>query len=105
MPLTPHQKAFLDFITHFRDKNGFAPSQTEIAKHLGYRSLGTVQKYLVRLREQGFLENVPNARRGLSVKSSKPATTLAVTLPLLGRVAAGRPIEAIRDQMDPIEVP
>ncbi len=114
MPLTPHQKAFLDFITRFQAKQGFAPSQSEIATHFGYRSLGTVQKYLIRLRNQGLLEGVPNARRGLSVRpleeKSQPKTTetppfkTAVTLPLLGRVAAGKPIEIIETQ-DHIDVP
>src|SRR4051812_22013935 len=102
MPLTPQQKAFLDFIANFQLKYGFAPSQTEIAKHFGYRSLGTVQKYLVRLRKQGFLESTPHARRGLSVKPHKAAT--GITLPLLGRVAAGQPIEAIETSVQ-IEVP
>ncbi len=104
MPLTPKQKAILDFITDFRVENDFAPSQAEIAKHFGYRSLGTVQDYLVRLRDEGLLENTPHARRGLSVNPLKPRAALGLTLPLLGRVAAGRPIEAIETQ-DQIEVP
>lgn len=104
MPLTPKQKALLDFITFFRAKNGFAPSQTEIAKHFGYRSLGTVQDYLVRLKEEGFLDNTPHARRGLLVRPLKHGTALGLTLPLLGRVAAGKPIEAIETH-DQIEVP
>lgn len=107
MSLTPKQKAFLDYLTQFRTENGFAPSQNEIAEHFGFRSLGTVQKYLVRLKEKGLLESTPHAKRGLAVKPRKPAAALGVSLPLLGRVAAGRPIEAIeaRDEMNEIEVP
>lgn len=107
MALTPHQKKILDFIRNFSVENGFAPSQTEIAKHFNYRSLGTVQKYLTRLREQGLLDSRPNARRGLSVKTSKTTSRVSLTLPLLGRVAAGKPIEIIENQDDSeqIEVP
>lgn len=106
MSLTPKQKAFLDFITFFRAEHGFAPSQIEIAKHFGYRSLGTVQKFMVRLREQGLLESTLHARRGIAVKSLKPklTSTSSLLLPLLGRVAAGKPIEAVETQ-DQIEVP
>ncbi len=103
MPLTPKQKAVLGFITDFQAKHGYAPSQMEIAAHFGLRSLGSVQDYLVRLREGGFLENVPHARRGLSTKPVKEVGT-SMSLPLLGFVAAGKPIEAVESQ-DQIEVP
>ncbi len=115
MPLTPKQKQFIEFIDDFKRKQGFAPSQAEIARHFGFRSLGTVQRYLTRLREQGLLERAPaNARRGLAVKSNlawmedgdtaKMSSRQRMTLPLLGRVAAGQPIEAI-ETLNEIEVP
>ena len=110
MPLTPKQQAFLEFIAQFKDQHGFAPSQTEIAEHFGFRSLGTVQKYLGYLKEQGLLEPAPaHTRRGVIARSqsitperNRPAPP--TSLPLLGRVAAGRPIEAIEDAAS-IEVP
>ncbi len=107
MPLTPKQKLFIEFIDDFTRKQGFAPSQTEIARHFGFSSLGTVQRYLTRLREQGLLHKAPaHARRGLAVKTSPRSvpSSLSSTLPLLGRVAAGSPIEAIESH-DEIEVP
>jgi len=102
--LTPKQKEVLDFIHSFSEEHGYSPSQQEIASHFGFKSLGTVQNYLVRLERQGILRKTLNARRGAQVVSqavsspSKPATAEGsgtVPLPLLGKVAAGRPIEAI----------
>src|SRR4051812_43030850 len=98
--LTPKQKEVLDFIHSFSEEHGYSPSQQEIAKHFGFKSLGTVQNYLVRLERQGILRKTLNARRGAQVVSnpSKPPTAEGsgtVPLPLLGKVAAGRPIEAI----------
>lgn len=65
--LTPKQKAVLEFIEKASKKNGYAPSQQEIAKHFGFKSLGTVQNYLVRLERHGFLRKTWNAKRGMAV--------------------------------------
>ena len=65
--LTPKQKAILDYIQGFSGENGYAPSQQEIAKHFGFKSLGTVQNYLVRLERHGFLRKAWNAKRGMEV--------------------------------------
>lgn len=108
--LTPKQKAILDFITTFRAERGYAPSQHEIAHHFGFKSLGTVQNYLVRLERQGALRKTWNARRGTQVVAApqplfnEQPQLAAVPLPLLGRVAAGRPIEAVQSE-ETIEVP
>lgn len=103
--LTPKQKLLLDYITEFQAKNGYAPSQHEIARHFGFKSLGTVQNYLVRLERQGALQKKWNARRGTQVLAPQPLLqSMAVPIPLLGRVAAGRPIEAISHD-ETIEVP
>lgn len=100
-PLTPKQKAVLDYIIAFTERSGYAPSQQQIADHFGYKSLGTVQNYLVRLIRDGVLSNDWNARRGLTVVQPKSSS---MELPLLGTVAAGKPIEAISNP-DSIEVP
>ena len=104
MPLTPKQKELLDYISGFTTKEGYAPSQIEIAKHFGFRSLGTVQDYLVRLEKEGFLKKKWNAKRSLSVKIKSVHQRAQPILPLLGRVAAGKPIENFETQEE-IEVP
>lgn len=109
-PLTPKQKNVLQFIEKYQFEQGYAPTQQEIAKHFGFRSLGTVQNYLVRLEREGFLEKTLNAQRSVKVVP-KPQPQRAgvglyganvmlgtVSLPLVGRVAAGRPIEAIENR-------
>jgi repressor LexA len=100
-PLTPKQKKMLDFIESFADRQGYPPSQQEIAAAFGFRSLGTVQNYLVRLEREGLLARNWNARRGMTVIKPKESR---LELPLVGRVAAGKPIEAI-ETPDTIEVP
>ncbi|MBU6375941.1 MAG: transcriptional repressor LexA [Bdellovibrionales bacterium] len=126
LKLTPKQKLFLEFLRQFEAQHGYAPSQQEIAKHFGFKSLGTVQDYLNRLEEQGALQKTWNARRSTSVTAKATAklnsTTTpssvaagksstsplpfptALTLPIEGKVAAGRPIEAT-SQNRSIDVP
>lgn len=98
MSLTPTQKRVLDFILEFKNQNGVAPSQSEIAKEFQYRSLGTVQNILKYLKQGGWIESKPNARRGLEVKPVQPLSSSSIALPLLGKVAAGKPIEAVESQ-------
>ncbi len=100
-PLTPKQKKILDFIHTFVRERGYGPSREEIAAAFGFRSLGTVQNYLVRLERDGFLRRDRNARRALEVLHPDGSET---ELPLAGTVAAGRPIEA-PEVPDRIEVP
>lgn len=107
--LTPKQKQVLDYILKYSEEKGYAPSQKEIARHFEFRSLGTVQNYLVRLERHGLLEKDWNAKRGIAVRPQptpqESATgSGAVPLPLVGRVAAGVPIEAIENQ-DRIDIP
>jgi repressor LexA len=100
-PITPKQKRILDFIRSHTEREGYPPSQQEIAHAFGFRSLGTVQNYLVRLEREGLLTRDWNARRGLQVIRPR---TVGFELPLAGIVAAGKPIEAI-ETPDSIEVP
>ena len=100
-PLTPKQKKVLDFIEQHIAREGYPPAQQEIARAFGFRSLGTVQNYLVRLEREGVLSREWNARRGLRLRSG---AARSVELPLAGTVAAGAPIEAIETR-DTIEVP
>lgn len=109
MELTPKQTQFLAFIQQYKLKNGYSPSQTEIAKALGYRSLGTVQDYFAVLAKKGVLTKEPHSRREVSIHSKEPTraagrTGATVLLPVLGKVAAGRPIQAAPKNRS-IEVP
>ena len=46
-PLTPKQKALYDYIVSFSDKNGYPPSQKEMAKAFGWSSLGTGRSRII----------------------------------------------------------
>lgn len=100
--LTPKQQSVLSFIQEYSAAHGYAPTQQEIAERFGFRSLGTVQNYLVRLEQHGLLRRSWNGKRSLEVVQPEPPASLE--LPLLGYVAAGRPIEAVVTD-DVLEVP
>jgi len=103
MPLTKRQKEILDFLESFLDDNGYPPSFEEIARHFGYTSLATVHEHLENLRQKGYIRKSYNASRSIELVGEGPKAS-AVELPLLGRVAAGAPIEAIEDD-ETIAVP
>ena len=106
--MTPKQQRVLDFILGFVERHGFQPSQQEIAQGCGFESLGTVQHYLRVLERGGHLSRNNNAKRGLQLAERRiaapTATAPAFELPLVGIVAAGRPVEAFQ-LSDAIEVP
>ena len=98
-----HQKEILDFIEHSIGENGYAPTLEEIGERFELRSMATVHKHLSNLETKGLIRRKWNHSRAIEVtEQRRPAA--AVTIPLLGRVAAGRPIEAIEGN-DTIEVP
>ena len=97
MPLTKRQKEILDFINGFIDEHGYAPSFEEIAQSFGYSSLATVHEHLSNLERKGYIRKSYNESRSIEMVP-EDGTAPALELPLLGRVAAGLPIEAIQDR-------
>ena len=103
MTLTKRQKEVLDFIIHFQDKHGYAPSFEEIAKGLKLTSLATVHKHIGTLERKGFVRRGYNQSRSIEI-TQLPKTVreqvierAAHELPLAGRIAAGRPLEAMQE--------
>ena len=103
MYLTRRQKEILDYLNDFIQREGYAPTIEEIAAHFGLRSLATVHKHLTNLQDKGLIRRAWNRSRALELVPTE-VTVHAVELPLLGRVAAGSPIEAI-DTSETIFVP
>jgi len=103
MPLTKRQKEILDFVKHFLEENGYSPSFEEIARHFHYSSLATVHEHLENLRQKGFIRKSYNESRSIEL-IPMGIRSAAVELPLMGAVAAGLPIEAIRDN-ETVSVP
>lgn len=89
--LTKRQKQILDFYNGYTKKHGFAPSLEETARHFKLRSASNIHQHIVALENKGYLQKQKNQPRGVEmVKSEK-----MVSIPLLGTIAAGQPIEAI----------
>jgi len=100
--LTKKQKEVLDYITNYIESEGVSPTQKEIKDFFGFKSFGSVQRYLKYLQDHNLISNEWNARRGIQIINK--STSSESTLPLLGSIAAGNPIEAIENS-EQIEVP
>jgi repressor LexA len=94
--LTKRQKQMLDFLDDYIQRNGFAPTLDETGKYFGLTSLATVHKHLTNLEEKGLIRRRWNHSRALEVVAQRRREK-SIELPLLGLVAAGRPIEAMLD--------
>lgn len=103
MALTRRQKEFLDFLIGFTESKGYSPSYEEIASALDLASLATVHKHVSALEMKGYLRRGFNQSRSLEVspaylqeyRSALAKSTPSAEVPLLGRIAAGSPVEAI----------
>jgi repressor LexA len=94
MHLTKRQKEILDFVSRHIERKGYAPTIEEIGEHFGLSSLATVHKHLTNLQDKGLIKRAWNRSRALELTPTQ-VKVQAVELPLLGRVAAGVPIEAV----------
>ncbi|HKF21297.1 MAG TPA: transcriptional repressor LexA [Candidatus Angelobacter sp.] len=103
MAITKRQRQVYDFIYGFVQKNGYSPSFEEIAAGMGLSSLATVHKHIVNLEKKNLLKRDFNRSRSIDVlpvrglfkRQSKSPVEMA--LPLMGRIAAGQPIEAVEN--------
>jgi len=101
--LTSRQRQILDFIRDHLETNGMPPTRAEIAQALGFKSANAAEEHLRALQRKGVIDLLPGASRGIQLKDTLRDQ---LGLPLIGRVAAGRPILAeenieARFQVDP----
>ncbi len=94
MHLTRRQKQVLDFVARHIERRGYAPTLEEIGEHFGLSSLATVHKHLANLQSKGLVKRENHRSRALELVPAAVAVR-AIEVPLLGRVAAGIPIEAV----------
>ena len=112
MALTKRQRQMYDFIAEFVEKHGYSPSFEEIGEGLRLNSLATVHKHITNLEKKGLLRRDYNRSRSIDVlppkgklkeafavaKTMAAAASVAdIRLPLMGRIAAGQPIEAVEN--------
>ncbi|WP_018877713.1 transcriptional repressor LexA [Thioalkalivibrio sp. ALE28] len=112
--LTPHQRRVLEALQRFAAE-GHAPSLDELAETLGLRSRGSLHKHIRALEAAGYVKPAQGRHRGIRLADdvldspvaegmTGPGSWGSGTLPLLGRIAAGQPIEALAHP-EPVEVP
>lgn len=106
MALTKRQKEFLDFLASFLEKKGYSPSYEEIAEGLDLASLATVHKHIMALEAKHYVKRGFNQSRSLEIapkyyeeqRQHRQVVAMAppnLEMPLLGRIAAGSPVESI----------
>ncbi len=98
--LTKRQKQVLDFIIKSTQKKGFAPSQEEMAKHFRL-SISTINQHITSLKTKGYLEGGKNKKRAIKVVENSKM----VQIPLLGTIAAGKPISLFEVPSETIAIP
>ena len=93
----------MDFLSDFIEKHGYSPSYEEIATGLGLASLATVHKHIQALETKQYLRRSYNHSRSLEIgdrffrEERARRNTADPAIPLLGRIAAGVPVEAIQN--------
>ena len=95
MAITRRQKEVIDFLSSFTTNHGYSPSYEEIAAGLGLNSLATVHKHVTNLQNKGLLQRAHNRSRSIDVLPQRSSKKGFERISLLGRIAAGKPVEAI----------
>jgi repressor LexA len=99
--LTPRQSQVLHLIRQKLTETGMPPTRAEIAQQLGFRSPNSAEEHLRVLQRKGCIELLPGASRGIRLRD---AIREQLGLPLIGRVAGGRPILAEENIVDHLRI-
>ena len=111
--LTKKQNELLKFIYEKQREHGLSPSFDEMKDALGLRSKSGIHRMIIALEERGFIKKLPNRARALEIiklpKNNEASSDLknddSISIPFVGKVAAGIPIQALEDTSNFIEVP
>ena len=99
--LTKKQKNILDFIDTYIDENGISPTIEEIRKKMKLKAVSTVHEHISSLKDKGYLSKSDGLQRSISLNKQEKNI---LEIPILGRIAAGFPIETIEDQQETISI-
>lgn len=94
--LTAKQHQTYQFIRKYMLEHNLAPTEAEIAEGIGIKSRGVVHRYVTALADHGMIEVLPGRRRNIRLLDEGDNSDGG--LPILGKIAAGQPIEAIDQQ-------
>jgi len=102
-PLTKRQAQILSYVTNHIEKHNYAPSYREIGTYFGLSSTATIAEHIEALKEKGYLSHEENLARSIQVNPTEGEEGFCA-IPLMGAIAAGRPIEAIATN-ESIDIP
>lgn len=108
--LTHQQEKLLQFINNFQLKSNITPSFDEMKDGLGLKSKSGIHRILSALEERGYIRKLNNRARAIEVlkfpnNKTEYSNNNSFTIPILGKIAAGHPIEAITDNTNYIDIP
>src|SRR5438128_9675152 len=104
MAITRRQRQIYDFISEFVQTHQYSPSYEEIKQGMGLSSLATVHKHVSNLEKKGLLTRDYNRSRSIDLVAPKGklkqsmSVNTGLVLPVIGRIAAGLPIEAMEQR-------
>ena len=93
--LTERQQEIFDFVKNHISTTGMPPTRVEIAREIGFKSPNAAEEHLKALARKGYIEMLSGTSRGMRILVNDEEAANEDSLPLVGRVAAGTPIEAI----------
>lgn len=105
--LSERQRRILDFIARFQEQRGYPPTVREIGQAVGISSTSVVDYNLKVLEREGYLRRDPDVSRGLGLAevAATHRTRSVIPIPIVGRIAAGEPIEALHGHHEELELP
>jgi len=103
--LTPRQYEVFEFIKLRSINGGAPPTFLEIAEHFGFKSPNAAREHVRLIERKGFLQRRANQARGIRAVPQDSALGEVVAVPLLGRIAAGNPTEALENIEDRLPLP
>ena len=103
--LTRRQKEVLEYLRSYIHQNGYAPCVRDICSALDLKSTSTAHAHLTKLEKKGYITRDPAKPRTIMVTGDRSATERLVSVPVVGKVAAGIPITAVENIEEYISLP
>ena len=97
LELTPKQRQIFDFVEEHMATAGAPPTLEEICGRFGFKSLNAAREHLRLIEQKGYLKREPGRARGIRVSRQDSALEDLVRVPLLGRIVAGNPTDALEN--------